>query len=88
MPTDKLVKALDTESLVTINYREATKAGLHPARDALGFEDSSTPYSSVLTIRTTDKQQPWVAKLVSIYHSAEIKRFILERYQDSVRRPW
>ena len=88
VPTDKLVKALDKESLVTINYREATKAGLHPARDALGFEDSSTPYSSVLTIRTTDKQQPWVAKLVASYHSTEIKRFILERYQDSVRRPW
>jgi D-methionine transport system substrate-binding protein len=86
--TDKLLWALDNESLVTINYREATKAGLHPARDALGFEDSSTPYSSVLTIRTADKQQPWVARLVSSYHHSEIKRFILERYQDSVRRPW
>jgi D-methionine transport system substrate-binding protein len=85
---DKLLRSLDTESLVTINYREATKAGLYPARDALGFEDSSTPYSSVLTIRTADKQKPWVDKLVSIYHSLEIKRFILEHYQDSVRRPW
>jgi D-methionine transport system substrate-binding protein len=86
--TDQLVRALDTESLVTINYPEATKAGLYPARDALGFEDSSTPYSSVLTIRTADKQQPWVDRLVSIYHSSEMKRFILEHYQDSVRRPW
>ncbi len=86
--TDKLVSALHSESLVTINYREATRAGLYPARDALGFEDSSTPYSCVLTIRTADKQQPWVDKLVSIYHSPEIKCFILERYQDSVRRPW
>lgn len=86
--TDKLVRALDTASLVTINYPEATKAGLYPARDALGFEDSSTPYSSVLTIRTADKQQPWVDRLVSVYRCSEIKRFILERYQDSVRRPW
>lgn len=86
--TDKLVRALDTASLVTINYREATKAGLYPARDALGFEDSSTPYSCVLTIRTADKQQAWVEKLVSSYRRPEIKRFILERYQDSVRRPW
>ena len=88
VPTDQLVRALDTVSLATINYPEATKAGLYPARDALGFEDSSTPYSSVLTIRSADKQQTWVARLVSSYHSSEIKRFILERYQDSVRRPW
>jgi D-methionine transport system substrate-binding protein len=86
--TDKLVRALDTASLVTINYREATRAGVYPARDALGVEDSSTPYSCVLTIRAADKHQPWVDRLVSIYRCSEIKRFILERYQDSVRRPW
>jgi YaeC family lipoprotein len=87
-PTDKLVSALNRQTLVTINYREASKAGLSPARDSLGFEDSSTPYSSVLTIRTADKGQPWVDTLVSSYHSPAIKRFILESYQGSVRRPW
>ena len=86
--TDKLVSALDSSTLVTINYEEATKAGLYPARNALGVEDSSTPFSSVLTIRTADKQQPWVDKLISLYRCSEIKRFILEHYQDSVRRPW
>jgi D-methionine transport system substrate-binding protein len=86
--TDKSVRALDKSSLVTINYHEATKAGLHPARDALGLEDSSTPYSSVLTIRSTDKEKPWVARLISVYRSQGIKRFILERFEDSVRRPW
>ena len=86
--TDKLVRALDTSSLATINYGEATKAGLYPARDALCVEDSSTPYACVLTIRTADKQKSWVDRLVSVYRRPEIKRFILERYQDSVRHPW
>jgi D-methionine transport system substrate-binding protein len=88
LPVAQLTSSFDKAAVVAINYSEATKAGLYPARDAIGMEDGRSPYAGVLTIRSTDKQQPWVTKLISAYHSNEIKRFILEHYQDSVRRPW
>jgi YaeC family lipoprotein len=88
LSADQLSQSLGKVSLAAINYHEATKAGLFPARDAIGMEDGRSPYAGVLTIRSADKLQPWVTKLVSAYHGNEIKRFILEHYHDSVRRPW
>jgi D-methionine transport system substrate-binding protein len=88
VPADQLASRLDKVSVAAINYPEASKAGLYPARDGIGMEDGRSPFAGVLAIRSSDKRQPWVAQLVSAYHSEEIKRFILVRYQDSVRRPW
>lgn len=88
LPAEQLAGSLDKVSVAAINYPEASKAGLYPARDGVGMEDGRSPYAGVLTIRTTDKRQPWVGRLISAYRSDEIKRFILVRYQDSVRRPW
>jgi YaeC family lipoprotein len=88
LPADQLPGSLDRVSIAAINYPEAAKSGLYPARDAIGMEDGRTPYAGVLAIRSIDGQQPWLAGLVSAYHSDEIKKHILARYQDSVRRPW
>ena len=88
VPPEKMIKSLDTADVAILNYQEATKAGLYPARDGLGVEDSGTPYTGVLTIRTSDRDKPWVVKLISVYRSEEIKRFILTQYQNSVRRSW
>jgi YaeC family lipoprotein len=88
LPADRLAGELDSVSVAAINYTEAAKAGLYPARDAIGMEDGRSPYAGVLTIRSADRRQPWVVRLISAYRSDEIKRFILVRYQDSVRRPW
>jgi D-methionine transport system substrate-binding protein len=88
LPADRLAGELDSVSVAAINYTEAAKAGLYPARDAIGMEDGRSPYAGVLTIRSADRRQPWVGRLISAYRSDEIKRFILVRYQDSVRRPW
>jgi len=85
---NQLPGKLDSVIVAAINYAEASKAGLYPARDAIGMEDGRSPYAGVLTIRSTDKRQPWADRLISTYHSDEIKRFILANYQDSVRRPW
>jgi YaeC family lipoprotein len=88
LPAGQLARSLGQVSLAALNYPEASKAGLFPARDAVGMEDSRSPYAGVLAIRSGDARQPWVAQLISAYHSDEIKHFILVRYQDSVRRPW
>jgi YaeC family lipoprotein len=88
LPVAQSTSSFDKAAVVAINYPEATKAGLYPARDAIGREDGRSPFAGVLAIRSADKQQPWVERLISSYHSDEIKRFILLTYQDSVRRPW
>ena len=88
VPAGQLAGRLGDVSVAAINYPEATKAGLYPARDAIGMEDGRSPYAGVLTIRSADKRQPWVGQLISAYRSDGIKRYILEHYHDSVRRPW
>lgn len=88
LPVGQLTGRLDSVTVAAINYAEAALAGLYPARDTIGMEDGRSPFSGVLAIRSADKRQPWVERLVSSYHSDEIKRFILVSYQDSVRRPW
>ncbi|MDS0791153.1 MetQ/NlpA family lipoprotein [Burkholderia pseudomultivorans] len=85
---DRLYAALDTAAFVAIDNDDATRAGLQPARDSIGIEDARSPYANVLTVRAADRAKPWVVQLVAAYHSDEVARFILTRYQDSVRRPW
>ena len=88
LPAGQLAGRLGQVDLAALNYPEASKAGLFPARDAVGMEDGRSPYAGVLAIRSKDARQPWVDRLIAAYHSDEIKRFVLTQYQDSVRRPW
>ncbi|KVN42211.1 metal ABC transporter substrate-binding protein [Burkholderia pyrrocinia] len=85
---ERLVAALDTAAFVVIDSDDAARAGLQPARDSIGIEDARSPYANVLTVRDADRTKPWVGRLVAAYHSDDVARFILTRYQDSVRRPW
>lgn len=84
----RLVAALDTAAFVVLDSDDAARAGLQPARDSIGIEDARSPYADVLAVRDADRAQPWVARLVAAYQSDDVARFILTRYQDSVRRPW
>ncbi|WP_321811078.1 MULTISPECIES: MetQ/NlpA family lipoprotein [unclassified Burkholderia] len=85
---DRLHAALDSAAFVAIDYEDAARAGLQPARDSINLEDARSPYANVLTVRDADRTKPWVAQLVAAYHSDDVAHFILTRYQDSVRRPW
>lgn len=81
-------QALKAYPIVAIPYQEAGPLGLYPARDALAMDDARSPYAQVLAVRAADREKPWVEQLVKAYHSDPVKRFILTRFQDSVRRPW
>ncbi|WP_029227006.1 MetQ/NlpA family lipoprotein [Burkholderia ubonensis] len=85
---ERLVAALDTAAFVVLDSEDAARAGLQPARDSIGIEDARSPYADVLAVRDADRAQPWAAQLVAAYRSDDVARFILTRYQDSVRRPW
>jgi D-methionine transport system substrate-binding protein len=84
----KHATALQQADLVALSFPAAAKLGLAPARDGLGMEDARSPYAGVLTVRSKDKDAPWLRDLVALYRSEEVQRFILKHYEDSVRRPW
>lgn len=74
--------------LIALDYDEASKVGLQPARDARLMEDAFSPFASVLIVRAEDAEAPWLKALQRAYHSKDVKTFLLRTYNDSVRRPW
>ena len=88
VPRSQLSAALEQVAFAVIDSADAAKAGLYPARDSIGIEDARSPWQNVLAVRAGDRNEPWVAPLLAAYHSEPVAKFILERYQDSVRRPW
>lgn len=87
-PLNQLASALTRVDAAVIDHPHAERAGLQPGRDAIGLEDARSPWTEVLAVRAGDLGAAWVSALVVSYRSEPVKRFILERYQDSVRRPW
>jgi len=84
----RLAAALPKAELVVLGFEAAAQLGLAPARDSIGIEDGRSPYAKVLSVRSEDSKAPWLNDFLAIYRSPEVQRFILTRYQDSVRRPW
>jgi D-methionine transport system substrate-binding protein len=88
LPAPRLFDALARMPLVAMDYDTASRAGLQPARDSIGIEDARTPFGGVLGVRRDRLAQPWLAQLVGVVHGEPMKHFALERFHDSVRRPW
>lgn len=88
LPRARLYDSLNSVAFAVIDSDTAARANLYPARDSIGLEDARSPYANVLSVRDSDRDAPWVAQLIGAYHSNEVARFLLTRYQDSVRRPW
>ncbi|WP_153099711.1 MetQ/NlpA family ABC transporter substrate-binding protein [Paraburkholderia hayleyella] len=71
-----------------INTNFAMQAGLMPQQDAIGLEDIKAPYTNILVIRASDRNEPWVAKLVAAYHSPEMKKYIDSKFGGAVIAAW
>jgi len=86
--SQQLFAQLEKADLVVMDFDTASAHNLAPARDGIGMEDARSPYAGVLTVRSADKNAPWLTELLHVYRSEPVKQFILTHYQDSVRRPW
>lgn len=80
----QLPRALDDLHAAVINTNFALEAGLVPAKDALVIEDANSPYSNVIAVRTKDKNDPAIQKLVQALQTPEVRQFILEKYKGAV----
>ena len=80
----QLPRSLDDVTAAAINTNFALEAGIDPVKDAIAREAADSPYANVIAVRKTDKDKPWVAKLVKSYQSPEVKEFILTKFKNAV----
>lgn len=80
----QLVHGLDDLDAAVINTSYAIAAKLNPTKDAIAAESSKSPYTNVIAVRASDKEQPWVASLVKAYHSEDVRQFIDTQFQGSI----
>jgi D-methionine transport system substrate-binding protein len=74
----------EENALVVINTNYAIGAGLKPTKDGLFIEDEDSPYVNVIAVRSEDKDNKALNKLVKVLHSKEIQKFIEEKYEGAV----
>ncbi len=80
----QLPRVLDDVAIAVINTNFAMEADLVPMRDAIAMEDKDSPYANILVVRTGDETRPEIQKLVKALTSAEVKKFIEEKYKGSI----
>ena len=84
----QLPRSLDDVTVAVINTNFAMEAGLDPGKDAIAREANESPYANVIAVRKADADKPWVAKLLKVYQSDEIKQFIQERFKGAIVPAW
>ncbi|OFT77378.1 MetQ/NlpA family ABC transporter substrate-binding protein [Burkholderia sp. HMSC10F09] len=80
----QLPRVLPDVDAAVINTNYALAANLQPTKDAIALESLTSPYANVIAVRTKDKDQPWVKKLVKAYQSPEVKEFIKKQFKGSM----
>ena len=69
---------------VVINSNYAVQAHLNPARDAIAEEGSNSPYSNIIAIRPSEKNNWKIKKLIKVLKSKKTQEWIKNRYKGSV----
>ena len=77
-------RSLDDVDLAVINTNYALEAGLDPMNGSLFREDKDSPYAAIIAVREADKDNATYKKVVEIYHSEAIKKFIEDHFKGSV----
>ncbi len=86
----QMPRSLDDVDAACINGNYAATAGLRPNRDAIAAEGGGvgealrSPYSNLIAVRTQDLNKPWVKTLVALYHSSDIRGYILRNFGGSI----
>lgn len=80
----QLPRVLEDVDAAIINTNYALPAGLNPVKDALLIEGKDSPYANIVVVRNGDQEKVEIQKLVEALNSAEVKKFIEEKYQGAV----
>ncbi|WP_159721147.1 MetQ/NlpA family ABC transporter substrate-binding protein [Enterococcus sp. CSURQ0835] len=75
----------DEGDLVAINANFAYGEGLNPTKDALLLEKDNSPYANIVAVRTEDKNDPRIKKLIKVLHEKDVQDWILKKWDGSVK---
>ncbi|HZG80258.1 MAG TPA: MetQ/NlpA family ABC transporter substrate-binding protein, partial [Brevibacillus sp.] len=64
------------------------KNNLNPGKDAIFLEQKDSKHHNVIVVRTENKDDAAVQKLVKAYQSDEVKKFVEEHFEGSVIPVW
>jgi len=67
-----------------INTNFAIQAGFNPVKDSIFIEPKDSPWVNVVAVRPENKDNKRIKKLIEVYHSDEVKKFIEETFDGSV----
>lgn len=70
--------------LAVINTNYAIQAGLNPLEDALFIEGDESEYGNIIAVRSEDKDNEALNKLVEVLQTEEIQNFMLEKYEGAI----
>jgi D-methionine transport system substrate-binding protein len=78
-------RSLDDVDAAVINGNYAIESDLKPSEDALVLESADdNPYGNFLAVKEGNEDDPRVKKLAKLLTSAEVKKFIADKYAGSV----
>ncbi len=79
-----LLRALPDLSAAVINTNFIIEAGMNPREDSIFIEDKDSPWVNFIVTRPELKDDERIKKLVDIYHSDDVKKFIEDTFDGSV----
>ncbi|KGR78188.1 MetQ/NlpA family ABC transporter substrate-binding protein [Ureibacillus manganicus] len=69
---------------VVINSNFAIDAGINPIEDSIAIEGSESKYVNVIAVRSEDKDNPAIQKLVEVLRSKQVQDFIVNEWSGAV----
>ena len=79
-----LIRTLPDVAAAVINTNFIIEAGMNPIKDSIFIEDKNSPWVNFIVTRPELKDDARISKLVEVYHSAEVRKFIEESFGGSV----
>ncbi|WP_034869239.1 MetQ/NlpA family ABC transporter substrate-binding protein [Clostridium lundense] len=83
----QIPRSIKDVDIAAINNGVAVDANYSPLKDSIYIEDTKNPdtknYFNIIAVRTKDKNNPALKKLLEIYQGEETKKLISDIYKDS-----
>lgn len=82
-------RSLDDLDAGVVNTDWAFKSGIDVEKEVIAQEAlAGNPYRNFIAVRTADKDQPWVAKLVAAYQNDAVKEALATAYKGTTLPAW
>lgn len=80
----QIPRSLDDTDVACVNTNYAIPAGLNPQKDSILVESKESPYACVLAVRDGDENNETYKKILAVYQSDPIRKFVEEHYKGSI----